>query len=232
MSTPCLSGTVCFHQGCLLFSQLALFSCQVRLFLPDSLSLVVALFYLSASVWHTRSCLPTIPQGWPLTSHLSCKIFTRHFSRLPGEFFSLFLTRTPSPALTQYLRLLLVAPRSGVVSIFWLPLTPLILPLYILAASLLTLQPCLLIVPSPPTFAHLLFSVLSPLSVVSTFSSSHSFSSPLLPHLTSNFPRRTPTCHPPQSASGTHISIPLLSAASMPLFFLSFAPFLHHPRSH
>lgn len=85
--------------------------------------------------------------------------------------------------------------------------------LYILAASLLTLQPCLLVVPAPPQHLHIFFSsVLSPLSVVSTFSSSHSFSTPVPLHLTSNFPRCTPTCHPPQSASGTHISIPLLSA--------------------
>lgn len=100
--------TVCFHQGCLFFSQLTLFSAKfIFIFLffwSDRLSLVGVLSY--CLVWQARSCFPLHLLRWPLTTHLSRRIFTWHF-------FSRSLVNSPFLAAS----ITYSTPHSNVVSI-------------------------------------------------------------------------------------------------------------------
>lgn len=131
--------------------------CQVSHFFPDSFSLVVVVSYLlsclSGFVWQASCCFPTHLSWWPLTTHHCCKIFTWHFSRLPGEFSvssqTLYLCFPYSfPAA--------VLPQSST-SLFSFSFIPSLLLLYCFHfdfSCIPTLQPCLLVV-FFPTVSHL-----------------------------------------------------------------------------
>lgn len=144
------------------------------------------------------------------------------FSPLPGEF---FISSSAPVSLSSSL-----TPCSNVVS-FSFSVTPLLSPssfAFFVLHSLPTPQPFLL-------FSHLfhLTPLLSPLPVVyPSFLPPTSSPRVFLFILTSNIPRHT-FSHATTATICSwrpHLHTSLLSF--MPLFFLSFAPFLHHPRSH
>lgn len=193
-----LVWTVCFHQGCLLFSQLALFSVKWVFFFSDSFSLVVlsptcclvclvlsgrlaAVFLLicHGGLWQLIA-LAKFPPG---IFHASLV----NFLFLLKPYVSAFLTHS----LQQ--RGLNLLPLS-------FPSLSLLLYCFHFDFSCLPPHPSTL--SSSCFFPHRFtsfslpfYSAVSPLPVVSTFSPSHSFSTRVSLYLTSNFPRCTLTCH-------------------------------------
>lgn len=196
---------------------------------PDSLFGGSSLRAVVLSVWFfLTSCFPPHLSWWPLTTHLSCKIFTRHFSSPPWRIFRFFSDPISLPSF--------LTPCSS--AAVCLSLQPLSFPSLSLLfhCFLFDFQPCLLVA-FFPTISHLClfcFTLLvSPLPVVSTFSPSHSFSTLVSLYLTSEFPRYTLTCHHHNLLLAQTSPYLLPSPLSfMPPFFPSFAPFPQRPHSH
>lgn len=189
-----LVWTVCFHQGCLLFSQLALFSVKwVFFFFWQLLFGGSCLLPVVLSVWFWLAAVFLLICHGGLWQLVALAKFP------PGIFHAslvnfLFLLK-PYAFLTHSLQ------QRGL-NLLPLSFPSLSLLLYCFHFDFSCLPPHPSTLSSSCFFPHRFtsfslpfYSAVSPLPVVSTFSPSHSFSTRVSLYLTSNFPRCTLTCH-------------------------------------